>query len=98
MPTYSATAYLNRTSRFHPYTEGDTLEPSLVGLHIIEADNPKQAAARVFEIQNRDDRPMGTVERSLSVGDVVVVSRDTKLAWLAPTHRFACDPVGWRKI
>lgn len=95
MRVYHCTAYFNKTSRFNPYTEGDTLTPSKLGVLTFMSETPEAAASDVFTALNADDRANGRYERSLSVGDVVVLEADDN-----PAHvtRLACEPVGWREV
>ncbi len=52
---------------------GVPLKPSILdGIQIL-AENERQAAEAVFATLNRDDRPNGHCEPSLSVGDVIVI-------------------------
>ena len=77
-----ASVYFNATSRFDPFRPGDTLVPSRVFkdydtrievLGIPFADQLDTLAESIFIIGNMDARPNGRTERSVSVGDVVVV-------------------------
>ena len=84
-----AIVYYNESSRFMPAEVGDRLR-RVVEL-MIAADEPEEAADVVFRAMNHVDGsevemvPDG--ERSMSVGDVVLIG-DVALA---------CEPFGWRR-
>lgn len=109
MVTLECIAYFNETSRFNAYTPGDKLTASKLGLMTVEVDDGaeiegdlfKIAADKLFAKLNRDDRPNGAFERSLSVGDVIVVELPTPCCSECPgwvTKRLACEPVGWKVV
>ncbi len=52
---------------------GVPLKPSVLGTMEIDAKDERHAAEAVFSVLNRDDRPNGHCEPSLSVGDIVVI-------------------------
>jgi hypothetical protein len=52
-------------------------------------------AEAVFAAGNRDDRPNGRYERSISVGDVIVVHGP---GYLSPSRRFAVETDGCRLL
>lgn len=52
---------------------GVPLKPSILGTIAVEAADEREAAEKIFMVLNRDDRPNGREEPSLSVGDVVII-------------------------
>lgn len=98
MTTYTITPFLNETSRFDPYSPGDTLKRSVMAFTDVRADGIPAALSTMFRLMNADDRPNGKVERSLSVGDVLMVEWLDYDTLSVKQERYACDPVGWRKI
>lgn len=96
-----ALAYFNQAhgSMLYGYSPGDDLVPTALDEIVTREQTPEGAASVVFELLNRDDRPNGRIERSLSVGDVVRVDVPADhdggtgyRVWLA------CEPIGWRSI
>lgn len=71
--------YFNATSRFMPYTAGDTMVPSRVfrdfdtHINVLSGYTITDAAESMFILGNMDSRPNGQTERSISVGDVIVI-------------------------
>lgn len=55
------------------YRDGDILEPSRLNPLSIEAKSAEEAAETAFWLLNADARPNGQEERSLSVGDVLLI-------------------------
>lgn len=98
MILFTCIPYLNQTSRFDPYTPGDRLKVSSVGVLEIEAENATAAASTVFRLLNADDRPNGAHERSLSVGDVIVVEKGDSGWPNFEGKRLAVEPVGFREV
>ena len=98
MRQFTVIPYLNQTSRFDPYTRGDTLKASSVGVLEFEAPSHLAAASYVFALLNADDRPNGAHERSLSVGDVLVVETG-RSGWpdFEGKH-LAIEPHGFREV
>lgn len=93
MTTFTCTALFNLTSSFSSFSSGDRLEVSKLGRVEVKAADVYDAAEEFFTMLNRDDRPNGSYERSLSVGDVIVVEDETG------THTvLACDPHSWREV
>lgn len=84
---YNATfdAFGRRLSTLSGWTPDDVLAPSCVGsLPIPVPATPVDAAESVFVRLNADDRPNGRREYSLSVGDVVELTRaDGSREWYA---------------
>lgn len=81
------------------YVDGDTVQPSILGEIVVRSPTPEGAANIVWGLMNRDDRPNGQHERSLSVGDVVRVDVPSDhdggtgyRVWLA------AEQLGWREI
>jgi hypothetical protein len=73
MTKYIAHQYFNESrNRFFKWEPGDTMTKSEYTYHV-EADTPEEAAEQAFMYFNRDNRPNGRTERSLSVGDLVVL-------------------------
>lgn len=89
---------MTRGDRFFGFEDGrgrdgtpSELRPSR---HFVQvAGDETQAAEEAFEWFNRDDRPNGRNERSVSVGDVIVLSGHDRL------RRFmAVEGVGFRQV
>jgi len=98
---YGVNVYYNenvRSSFVLGYQKSDPLKMSSVVI-FPDADSPEEAANVVWTLLNRDDRPNGDTERSLSVGDVVKII-------VPPTHVkdwpeevwLAVEIVGWKRI
>jgi hypothetical protein len=96
-----ALAYFNQRpgAMLDGFVDGDELQPTWLPPYEIAGRDTIDAADHVFAILNRDERPNGQTERSLSVGDVVRVDVPAEheggtgyRVWLA------CDAVGWRTI
>jgi hypothetical protein len=98
MTTYICTPYLNQSSRFNPYTPGDTLKVSALGPTEVKAAGATTAADKIFRMLNIGARPHGEVERSLSVGDVVVVEHFDPDLFRVAQVRLACEPHGWKVV
>jgi hypothetical protein len=98
MRQFTVIPYLNQTSRFDPYTRGDELKVSAAGVLDVRAESHTAAASQVFAMLNADDRPNGAVERSLSVGDVLVVETGDSGWPNFEGKRLAVDPVGFREV
>jgi hypothetical protein len=73
---------------FLGYSQGHALE--LVHSGQIEADSPRTACEMLFELFNIH-HPRDYRNRSMSVGDVVVIETET-------VNTFACDWVGFKTI
>lgn len=97
MPSFTCIAYFNETrgSRFERYVPGATLVASKLGPLDVEAESHEEVADKVWRMLNMDDRPNGKFERSLSVGDVLVIER---VGPDADTKRLAAESVGWREV
>lgn len=87
-------------SVLYGYEHGDKLWRSEHGISV-DAEEPMTRTTeefhmtlleRLFHKLNADDRPNGSIERSLSVGDVAAISTTHG------TTYYACDSVGWKKI
>jgi len=75
---YLAHMYFNTSrNRFFTWTPQDSLQKSAFTMPVT-ADTPEEAAEQVFMIFNRDDRPNGQTETSLSIGDLVVLVPQTE--------------------
>jgi hypothetical protein len=100
MASLEARAFFNESHRFDSYRKGDPLTPSRLAPLVYtdygennEVDNEwLRTCERVFQYLNADNRPNGEYERSLSVGDVVVVTCDGE------TRAFGCEPQGFRYL
>jgi hypothetical protein len=77
----------------HGYNESSPMKPSMVGDIPVDVESVEQAADEVFVLLNMDDRPNGQHERSLSVGDVVLVKAGSE-----PVKALAVEGVGFREI
>lgn len=103
MTTFACRAFFNETSRFDPYTPGDTLTCSARGFMDIERDGtlaPIAAANEVYRRMNVEDRS-GTDwahERSLSVGDVISVEWADADTGTIRQARYAVEPFGFREV
>ena len=96
---FSATVLLNGTSRFQPYTEGDSLAYDVRTIMHIAAEDTDDALRQVFAVGNREGkdalgRTWSSDIRSVSVGDVI---------WLTTVNdgvldgtAYAIEPIGWR--
>ena len=78
---YLAQAFFNETrgSRFERYELDVTLVPSKLEPFYVSGDTPEQAANQAWECLNDDLRPNGKYERSLSVGDLVKLTRQAQV-------------------
>ena len=90
---YGSNVYFNQNplAMLNGYQEGDPLKPSVMVVFPTGAD-PAEAANVVFAELNKDTRPNGKIERSLSVGDVVRIVQLYGDTWLA------CEGIGWKEI
>lgn len=83
--------YYNETGLFRPAKVGDRLR-EVARLDVPPCDTDERAADAVFRAMNRVDGSKAEVvpdgERSMSVGDVILLNRTTALA---------CTVAGWRR-
>ncbi len=82
--------------RYAPYMEGwkpgVPLKPSILTQINVEAQDEHYAAQAVFTALNRDDRPNGRSEPSISVGDIIIIhTHDMDVP-------FAVRPVGFDAV
>ena len=98
MPRFTCIPFFNETSRFEAFTRGDRLTASKLGPLEIEAGTHEAAATKVFALLNSEDRPNGAFERSLSVGDVIVVERGESGRENFEGRHLAVEPHGFRNI
>lgn len=106
MPIYAVSIFFNETrgGRFEKFMPGNTLVRGNMRngsqkSFLVTADTPEGAANQAHMFFNRDDRPNGASERSLSVGDVVRVKESTALD--KPNGELvylACERIGWVPI
>lgn len=97
MASLKAHVFFNESHPFEHYRAGDVLKASHLGPQSYEdfgrndeGDNEwLRACEHMFRILNADDRPNGKYERSLSVGDVVVLEQGDEV------RAFWCDSFGW---
>ena len=76
------------------YVEGDTLRISKMVVFPV-GNSPEDACNQVYALMNADERPNGSNERSLSIGDVIRLIMPTgseQFRW------FACADIGWVEI
>jgi hypothetical protein len=94
MTRYDVRVFFNGrpTAMLDGYRDDDSLHESRLGSLEIDARGAEDAAGNAYALLNRDDRPNARSERSLSVGDVVAVSRGSS------TRYFACAMIGWREL
>lgn len=93
MPRYLARPIYNEgPGRFRGLRPDDRLVASATEL-TVEAGTPEAAAELVFATLNRDDRPNARIERSLSVGDVVVLAGPD-----GPSVALAVEAIGFRRV
>lgn len=96
---YSCEAFFNTNSRFamtDGYT-GEMVKRSVLGVQMVRATSAKHAADKLFAMLNRDDRPNGKLERSLSVGDVVAVWENAAGS-TSTAEWYAVESFGFRVI
>jgi|SRR4051812_16634747 hypothetical protein len=92
--TYRVHMYLNESAHmFITWEPGDALRRSDYSLDIV-AESPEEAADAMFAAFNRDDRPNGQVEHSLSVGDVLLLVPQEQ----AFPSILLCASAGWTTI
>ncbi len=82
----------SRNAMFDGYADGDQLTPSAFGAMSIQAKTAEEAAEQIFAMFNADHRPNGSIERSLSVGDVVRVAQEREVVFLS------VEGSGFRKV
>lgn len=75
------------------YRSGDPLVPTSLGYLPVEAATPEGAAEQLFYLLNRDERPNGRNERSLSVGDIALVESTS-----GERYFFAVERFGFREL
>jgi len=76
------------------YVKGDPLTISRVVIFPV-GNTPEDACNQVWTLMNADERPNGSTERSLSLGDVIRLTMPTgpiQFRW------FACAEIGWTEI
>jgi len=95
---FVVTPFFNETSRFEPHRKGDKLTRSEMAFTDIDAETATDAAGKMFARMNADNRPNGKTERSLSVGDVLMIEWFDLDRLLVRQIRLAVDPVGFRPI
>ena len=93
MKRYDVVVFLNARplAMADGYRDDDELRVSEVTLDVA-GSTIEYAADEVWRLLNADDRPNARSERSLSVGDVVALSRGGETTYLAAA------PVGWREV
>lgn len=101
MTAYSAAILMNGTSRFTPYSEGDSLAYDRRCVMRVEAPSIDAALSAFFAIGNRQGRDMHGFEwssdiRSVSVGDVIQVASVTDHE--VENTAYAVEPVGFRQL
>lgn len=64
----------------------------------LEARTPEHVADELYAKYNRDDRPDGQRERSMSIGDVVAVTERAYLGDPATTVYLAVGSIGWYEV
>lgn len=76
------------------YQEGDSLVAAESELAVDSASEDAlfEACDKLFSFLNRDDRPNGETERSMSVGDLARVQTPTETVW------FSCEILGWKRV
>ena len=85
--------YTNVSSLYdRGYEANDTLVPGYSGTVEGHPLAPGEALEVLFNRHNRDDRPDGQMCPSMSIGDVVVLSRDD---W---TQAFTCETFGFARV
>lgn len=84
--------YNEGPGRFRGRRPDDRLVASATEL-TVEAGTPEAAAELVFARLNRDDRPNARIERSLSVGDVIVLTEPG-----GPPIALALEVIGFRLV
>jgi hypothetical protein len=93
MPRYLARPLYNEgPGRFRGLRPDDRLVASATEL-TVEAGTPEAVAELVFATLNGDDRPNARTERSLSVGDVVVLAGPSR-----PPVALAVEAIGFRRV
>lgn len=93
MRRYDVVVFLN--ARHDAMVDGYRLDDELCASEVtldVVASTPELAAEEVWRQLNADTRPNAQTERSLSVGDVVALSRGGATTYLAAA------PVGWREV
>ena len=75
------------------YRSHSPLERSIITLDV-EALDVDSALGQAWEYYNADDRPNGKLERSLSVGDVIVIRPESG----SVGRLFAVDRVGFTEL
>jgi hypothetical protein len=88
---YKVVVLLNQ-SRRDKYQLWDNMIPRYFGLHLV-GETPDEIANKVWVIGNTIDPKTGLTDRSLSVGDAVVISRVTEDGILFKVYLL--DTVGW---
>jgi hypothetical protein len=97
--------FLNESHRFSDYRHGDPLVASRLNPFPMTdfGDNYpgdtewERTCEAVFGLLNRDERPNGLYERSLSVGDIVALECRSQ-PWVGHVRVFGVAPFGFEEL
>lgn len=92
---YAVTPLFNTTGKFVDEFDLYNLRS---GAHTIWIDQPDEetALAKAYLLLNRDDRPNGRWERSLSVGDLLYIQSNVQFGWMGAAY--IVNPIGFTRL